>query len=233
MLEQVIQTMLEKGYRALDADFEYIPKDDAQQHIHFLSNAKMRLQAHSLSLHANLAPKHSPNQAGLLYEGHDYPAIGAIANRVMLMTYEWGYTYGPPMAIAPIHLVEDVLEYSVSEIPAEKTLMGIPNYGYDWPLPFIPGSTHASSLGNQVAIQIATESNSEIQYNEEAQSPYFNYENNNSQHTVWFEDVCSIQAKYDLMDRYNLLGAGYWNLMHAFSQNWAFLSTKYHIKKLL
>lgn len=86
MLEQVIQTMLEKGYRALDADFEYIPKEDAQQYIHFLSNAKMRLQAHSLSLHADLAPKHSPNQAGLLYEGHDYPAIGAIANRVMLMT---------------------------------------------------------------------------------------------------------------------------------------------------
>lgn len=137
------------------------------------------------------------------------------------------------MAIAPIHLVEDVLEYSVSEIPDEKTLMGIPNYGYDWPLLFIPRSTHASSLGNQVAIQIATESNSEIQYNEDAQSPYFNYESNNSQHTVWFEDVRSIQAKYDLMDRYNLLGAGYWNLMHAFSQNWAFLSTKYHIKKLL
>lgn len=233
LLEQVIQTMLEKGYRGLDADFEYIPQADTQKYIAFLSNAHRRLQEHAFLLHADLAPKHSANQAGLLYESHDYAAVGSIANRVMLMTYEWGYTYGPPMAIAPIHLVEDVLQYSVSEIPPEKILMGVPNYGYNWPLPFIPDSTQAASLGNQTAIQIAAESGSEIQYNTSVEAPYFYYEENSIQHIVWFEDVRSIQAKYDLMDSFHLLGTGYWNLIHPFAQNWAFLSAKYHIKKLL
>jgi len=38
-----------------------------------------------------LAPKTSGEMTGLLYEAHDYPAIGAIADLVLLMTYEWGY----------------------------------------------------------------------------------------------------------------------------------------------
>ena len=48
-----------------------------------------------------LAPKTSAQQRGLLYEGIDYRLLGEAANHVMLMTYEWGYSQGPPMAVAP------------------------------------------------------------------------------------------------------------------------------------
>ncbi len=52
------------------------------------------------------------------------------------MTYEWGYKYGPNMAVAPLNMVRRVLDYAVTEIIPEKIMLGIPNYGYDWPLPF-------------------------------------------------------------------------------------------------
>ena len=48
---------------------------------------------------------------------------------------------------------------------------------------------------------------------------------------MWFEDVRSIRAKYDLLDRYGLRGAGYWNVMRPFSQNWGFVSARYDIRK--
>ena len=32
------------------------------------------------------------------------------------MTFEWGYTYGPPMAVAPLPQVRAVLDYAVSVI---------------------------------------------------------------------------------------------------------------------
>ena len=73
-------------------------------------------------------------------------AIGGIADSVLLMTYEWGYTYGPPMAVAPINHVRRVAEYGASVIDPEKIQMGIPNYGYDWPLPFVQGQTRAVHL---------------------------------------------------------------------------------------
>lgn len=135
------------------------------------------------------------------------------------------------MAVAPLPQVRQVLEYGVTQIPPEKIFMGIPNYGYDWRLPYEPKRTRATNIGNQEAIQIAARVGATIQYDETAQSPFFTYMQNGASHEVWFEDVRSIQAKYNLLDELSLLGAGYWNVMRPFAQNWTFLATRYHIKK--
>ena len=89
-----------------------------------------------------LAPKTSAGQMGLLYEAHHYPVHGRLADHVILMTYEWGYTYGPPMAVSPLNQVRRVLNYAVTAIPPEKILMGMPNYGYDWMLPYRHAPLH-------------------------------------------------------------------------------------------
>ncbi len=86
------------------------------------------------------------------------------------MTYEWGYMYGPPMAVAPLNKVREVVEYAVTEIPREKIMMGIPNYGYDWELPYKRGETRAELIGNVEAVRIASENGAEIQYDEKVQS---------------------------------------------------------------
>ncbi len=233
ILNQLIEIMLKKGYRGLDADFEFIPKEDSYAYFAFLENAKKRLHAQGLFLHTALAPKTSATQPGLLYEGHNYAKMGEICDRVLLMTYEWGYKYGPPLAVAPIPQVEKVVQYAVSVIPPEKIFMGIPNYAYDWTLPYVPKVSEAVTIGNQWAVKIAAENQAEIQYDEVAQSPFFYYSKDNKEHVVWFEDVRSIEAKFNLLDNYNLLGPGYWNVMRPFAQNWAFISTQYHVKKYL
>lgn len=134
-----------------------------------------------------------------------------------------GYTYGPPMAVAPLNKVRQVVEYALSEIPREKILMGIPNYAYDWPLPYESGVTKARVIGNVEAVRIAAENGASIQFSELAQSPYFTYTSNEVSHEVWFEDVRSIEAKLNLAKEYNLMGVGYWNLMRPFRANWLLL----------
>ncbi|MBP1758518.1 MAG: glycoside hydrolase [Firmicutes bacterium] len=143
------------------------------------------------------------------------------------------YTYGPPMAVAPINQVEKVVLYAVNNITPDKILLGIPNYGYDWALPFVKGVSRANSIGNQRAVQIAVENGSPIQYDTVAQAPFFRYKNDGVEHEVWFEDVRSIQAKYELLYNYSLFGSGYWNSMRPFAQNWAFISTQYNVKKFV
>lgn len=232
VLDALIDVMVEKGYQGIDIDFEYIEPKDSQAFIQFLRNVTTRMHAYGFTVNTDLAPKTSSAQAGLLYEAHDYAAIGAISDTVLLMTYEWGYTYGPPMAVAPLNRVEEVVRYAVTQIPAEKIYMGIPNYAYDWILPYERGITKATTIGNAYAVQVAARNNVEIQFDETAQSPFFEYwDSNGRKHIVWFEDVRSIQAKYGLIDQYGLLGAGYWNLMKPFTQNWAFLSGNYSIRK--
>ena len=119
--------------------------------------------------------------------------MGEAADHVLLMTYEWGYTYGPPMAVAPLPQVRDVVEYAVTEIPASKINLGIPNYGYDWPLPYERGVTRAQTLGNVQAVQLAIARGAAIEFDETARSPYFNYVEDGTEHEVWFEDVRSLR----------------------------------------
>ena len=149
----------------------------------------------------------------------------------ILHSYEWGYTYGPPMAVAPIPNVRAVLDYAVTEIPPEKIFLGVPNYGYDWPLPFVQGVTRAQSISNQRAIELAVEHRIAIQYDETAQSPFFHYtDENGTVHEVWFEDARSMAAKLELIAEYGLRGAGFWNLMRPFSQTWLTLDSLYDIE---
>ena len=231
VLSNLLEVMTRKGYGGLDADFEFIPPEDRVAYQEFLTRVREKLSAAGLLLSVDLAPKISADQPGLLYEAHDYPAIGAIAHRVHLMTYEWGYTYGPPMAVAPLNAVRRVVEYGVSEIPPEKILMGIPNYGYDWALPYRRGITVAENLGNQTAVRLAGERGAEIRFDANAQSPYFYYTRQGQEHVVWFEDVRSIQAKLELAEGFGLQGVFWWNVMRPFRQNWALLAARYRIHK--
>jgi spore germination protein len=223
--------MLEKGFGGLDFDFEYIMAEDRVAYADFVRLTTQIMNRFGYQVTVALAPKTSATQAGLLYEGVDYALLGEAANRVFLMTYEWGYTFGPPMAVAPINMVRKVVEYAVTAIPTEKISLGIPNYGYDWPLPYERGVTRARTINNLEAIQIAIDHGVEIQFDEVAMSPYFRYWQYGVQHEVWFEDVRSYKAKFDLIKEFGLTGAGYWQLMQFFRANWLLLEQMFIIKK--
>ena len=231
LISSILTTMRAKGYQALDVDFEFILAQDAAPYAAFISLLRQTLAPLGYPVIVALAPKTSADQPGLLYEGHNYRLLGEAADAVLLMTYEWGYTYGPPMAVAPLPNVRRVVEYALTEIPANKILLGIPNYGYDWPLPFVQGTSKATSISNQYAITLAANNGVEISYDSAAQAPFFRYVDANGQeHEVWFEDARSIRAKLSLISRYGLLGAGYWNLMRPFPQNWLVLNSMFRIQ---
>ncbi len=222
--------LAERGYEGLDVDFEFVFPQDALPYAAFLRRLHDRLSPLGYLVTAALAPKTSANQPGLLYEGHNYAAIGAAVDKVLLMTYEWGYTYGPPMAVAPLPNVRRVVEYALTEIPANKLWLGIPNYGYDWPLPFQQGVTRATSISNTYAVELARRYGVEISFDGYAQAPYFRYtDGQGTGHEVWFEDARSIQSKLNLIREYGMDGAGYWNMMRPFPQNWQVLSSMYQI----
>lgn len=135
------------------------------------------------------------------------------------------------MAVAPINQVRRVVEYALTEIPAEKIDLGIPNYGYDWPLPYERGVTKAVTLGNVQAVRLAVEQGAVIEFDPTAQSPYFRYTAGGVEHEVWFEDVRSMQAKFDLIREFGLRGCGYWQIMQWFRANWLLLYQNYYIRK--
>src|SRR3712207_5423888 len=135
------------------------------------------------------------------------------------------YTYGPPMAVAPIDQVARVLSYAVTEIPSKKVFMSIPNYGYDWTLPYVKGVA-AKTISNVEAVDLAVKTGSTIQYDKTSAAPFFNYYDSLGRgHVVWFEDARSINEKLMLINRYNLGGVSYWTIGKYFPQNWLILNS--------
>ena len=232
LIEQIVSTITAKGYQGLDVDFEYIPGAQREAYAAFIRRLRQRLAPMGLPVIVALAPKTYAGQPGLLYEAHDYALLGAAADFVLLMTYEWGYTAGPPMAVAPLPNVRQVLDYAVTEIPRQKIYLGISNYGYDWPLPFVQGQTRAKSISNQFAVELAVRYGAAIQYDQTAQSPWFEYTaEDGTPHVVWFEDARSMSAKLRLIGEYGLYGAGYWNLMRPYPQGWTVLDALYEVEE--
>ena len=220
LIRNVYQAVINEGYQGVNIDFEYILAEDRDLFTGFVRDMTFMIREIGYEVTVDLAPKTSADQPGVLYEGKDYPALGEVADRVLIMTYEWGYTYGPAMAVAPINKVREVIEYAVTEIPREKISMGIPNYGYDWKLPFVKGTSKAQTIGNIEAVQIAIQNDAEILFDETAQTPYFLYRSEGIDHEVWFEDARSMLAKYRLIREYGLYGFGCWQIMQLFRTMW-------------
>lgn len=219
LYSNLLTTIQAKGFVGVDVDFEFLGRENAISYAEFIAYLRDNLNPLGYGVIVALAPKVSDTQPGSLYEGHDYSALGKAANAVLIMTYEWGYTFGPPLAVSPIPNVRHVLDYAVTRIAPNKIFEGISNYGYDFTLPFVAGESRATSLSTREAVDLAFNTGSEIFFDETALAPFFNYTAEGKAHTVWFEDARSIQAKFNLFPVYGLKGGLFWNLNRENNQN--------------
>ncbi|MGG1553597.1 LysM peptidoglycan-binding domain-containing protein [Paenibacillus ferrarius] len=232
LLQTIQATAKQHGFKDIHFDIEHLLPADREAYNRFLRKAATMIHHDGNLMSTALAPKTSATQAGQWYEAHDYKAHGQIADFVVIMTYEWGYSGGPPMAVSPIGPVRKVLEYAMSEMPASKIMMGQNLYGYDWTLPFVPGGAYAKAISPQATIDLARKFNAQILYDYTAQAPHFNYwDDNGKEHAVWSEDARSIQAKFRLIQELGLRGISYWKLGLKFPQNWLLLEDNFNIVK--
>lgn len=95
LVQSILETVQARHYFGLDVDFEYVLPEQREAYAAFITRLREALNPLGCPVVVALAPKTSAAQRGLLYEAHDYALLGAAANAVFLMTYEWGYTYGP------------------------------------------------------------------------------------------------------------------------------------------
>ncbi|PID24473.1 LysM peptidoglycan-binding domain-containing protein [Sporosarcina sp. P7] len=232
MIQSAIDIAKEIGYGDIHFDFELLFPEDRELYNQLLRNARDQIHKAGLTISTALAPKAGEVTTGI-YGAHDYKVHGEIVDFVVLMTYEWGYTYSAPQAVSPIGPVTRVVEYAVSQIPNEKIFLGQNLYGYDWTAPFGQSDSKAArALSPRAATNLAIEQNVAIEYDALAQAPHYTYyDEQGTEHEVWFEDARSINEKFNLLKRFKLRGIMYWKLGLAFPQNWLLLDDRFTIRK--
>lgn len=233
-IQNVLTLLRQYGFAGVNVDFENMYPEDRSLYTRFIGNLAGALHPEGFPVSLAVAPKSAdlPNQPWV--GAFDYAALGQLADAVFIMTYEWGWIGGPPMAVAPLNQVRRVLLYASRLMPAAKILQGIPLYGYDWTLPQTPDKP-AAPVNLVDVYSLAFRYGAVIQYDQTAQSPWFRYrDERGAAHEVWFEDARSVQAKYQLAQELNLRGVGYWsftNEPYGFPQNWAILGDMFRVIK--
>ncbi|NPV43870.1 MAG: copper amine oxidase [Firmicutes bacterium] len=212
LIQQIIKLTEDEGYDGVNIDFEFLREGDREYLNSFMKELHDEMSDKSKILSISL---HAKTEKVDWFKGYDYETLGKYSDFVVLMAYDKSPSMPGPQA--PIQWVEEVVDYTVKRIPADKVMLGIGVYGYGW--------TEAGSrttwllTRNEVDYRIRfideaiEEYNIEPSWNETAQMPYFSFTDSEGvKHTVWYENESSIWAKLDLVRRKNLKGIAFWRL---------------------
>lgn len=226
LINNVVTTAAEKNYYGVVFNFGYIAEDDGQQFIITVSKAAARLNRIGKLIIVSVF-------AGVNDEGIDYESLGRAANLIELRIFSSEHYLGPPTAISPIDRMWEIVAGVIALVDPRFILLALPNYGYDWPLPYIQGSTAAETITNIEAAERAARMGAMIKYSETAESPYYTYINGSGRtHTVWFDNARSIRARLEMVKEFGLAGVSIWTIMNPFPEGIAAINEMFTVKKV-
>lgn len=214
--QKILELIEEKGYDGVNMDLEMLPSWQRNNYTAFIQELSRLLRPRNYTLTLSVFPKVDvPHN---LHHVYDYGALAPLVDKMVIMTYDHHWPGGPPGPIAPSPWVEANIQEALKYVPEEKLLLGVANYGYDW-----PAEGRAQAISARDAKALAEEMNVQIQWDQKSQSPYFHYRKDGEQHTVWFESSYSLEYKKELAERYNLAGIAIWRLGNETSRFWEVL----------
>ncbi|HVF19357.1 MAG TPA: glycosyl hydrolase family 18 protein [Mycobacteriales bacterium] len=211
----LVNLVRSKGFDGIDVDYESLYAADRTRYSTFISKLSASLHRYGKRLTVAVHPKTSEPGTWSGPQAQDYAAIGAAADRVRVMAYDYSWSTSAAGPVAPLGWVDRVAAFAASKIAPAKVELGMPLYGYDW-----VGSRGEGVTFEEVSA-IRARHNPAVQWSESAQSSWFSYTENGVQHTVWYADAASVRAALPVVDEYGLAGAAFWRLAGEDAGVWA------------
>jgi spore germination protein YaaH len=204
-IQAIVALVRQQGFAGIDIDYEDLAAADRDVFTDFLVRLADALHAEGKVLTVDVFAKDSDEGYDPRNLAQDYAAIGAAADQVRLMAYDWHWQTSAAGPIAPADWVDRVLTYAVHEVPAQKILLGIPTYGYGW------GAGEGELVSWVQAYATSQAHGVPVHWDQTAQSPWFSYiDDEGVERTVWFENAYSIKAKLQLAQSYRIGGIYLW-----------------------
>lgn len=218
LINNLFQEVIKNNYDGVNIDFEFIKPADADKFTQFLRELKAVLGSQkelSVAVFARTGKEKWPTP-------YQYDKIGAIADSVVVMSYDYHYTTSGPGAVAPLWWVKECAQYMVNNMPGHKVLMGMATYGYNWP----ENSSGTSVTASRLA-ELKTKYKVREYFDEATQSPYYTYWDEWGQyHQIWMENQTSLSKKYQLVEDYSLAGIAFWRIGTGFDDLYRVLQQK-------
>lgn len=203
-ISSITELAVSQNYAGIDLDYEELQGDDREAFSAFVRELADSLHAAHKTLSVAVFAKTDDAGNDQRNVAQDYAAIGAAADEVRLMTYDYHWSTSPPGPIAPAGWVHDVLAYATTVMPPQKLVLGLDQAGYDW------AGDQGATISYAEAMSLASSHGVTVQWDPLSQSPWFRYSDPTGEHEVWFENAASLQAKRAVAEPFGVHSVFLW-----------------------
>lgn len=186
--QAITQLVIDKVYDGIDIDYESMPATSKDNYSEFIRLLAAKLHNAGKKLSVTVHAKTSDSQDWKGPGAQDYAAIGAAADWVKLMIYDYHWSTSEAGPITPLDWLDQVLTYAESKMPSAKVIAGLPWYGYDWV------GTSGSGVSYKEAVDTAAAKNAPITHDSNGEATY-----TYSDHAVYFQDAYAFDRKADVV----------------------------------
>lgn len=231
LITRVIALLQERGAHGVNIDFEALSGNQRENLVSFFTELRGRLDAAIPDAVISVAAP------AVDWDGAwDVAALAPSIDLFFVMCYDYSWSgsseAGP---VAPIrgmsYNVDRTLRwYLDGGVPAAKLLMGVPYYGYDWPV--VSEAPRAATTDRAIArtysIVASSLPNRTRQWSETYLNPWIAYPGNPWQQ-LWYDDAESLGHKYQLVKDLGIAGIGMWALGYdnGYSELWNLIEQRF------
>ena len=216
IISQLIQAAKDVGMDGINVDFESLSEDVG---IHFLEF----LRELSIECHKNNLVLSVDNPVPEDFTSHyDRAEQGRVVDYVIIMGYDEHYVGSEAGSVASLPWVEQGIQDTLKEVPAERVINAIPFYTRLWRT--TGGNVTSEAIGMDQAQQTIADNNVETYWDKNTSQNYGKYDIDNSTYQIWLEDAQSVAEKVKLVSKYDLAGVSAWKLGFENSGIWQVIS---------
>lgn len=204
IISQLIQAAQDVGMDGINVDFESLSEDVGTHFLEFLRELSIECHKNNLVLSVdNPVPEDFTSH-------YDRAEQGRVVDYVIIMGYDEHYVGSEAGSVASLPWVEQGIQDTLDEVPAERVINAIPFYTRLWRT--TGGNVTSEAIGMDQAQQTIADNNVETYWDKTTSQNYGKYDIDNSTYQIWLEDAQSVAAKVKLVSKYDLAGVSAWKL---------------------
>ncbi len=212
LVKDVVEYAVEAHQSGIVVDFEEVPLNSQANFRQFIAELGLALHAASLKLMIALPARD---------DDYDYAFFGRETDAVILMNYDQHWLTSPPGPIAAQDWFMENLRQIRDVVPAQKIVVGIANYAYDWTETSKKEEHHAEEFSIQEALLHAHESETDVEFDSASLNPHYSYyDEQNHTHQVWMLDAVTAYNELRACERLGVQGTALWRLGSADTSIW-------------
>jgi peptidoglycan-N-acetylglucosamine deacetylase len=212
LIDDVVEYAVQAHEVGIVVDFEGVPDKSQANFRDFASELASALHAVGLKLMMQLPARD---------ESYDYKFFGKECDAIVLMNADQHWVSSPPGPVAAQDWFVENLRQVLAVVPAQKIVVGIANFAYDWPQIDKNKWGSATEFSVQEALLHAYESETEIGFDDTSLNPHYSYvDENNRVHQVWMLDAITAYNQLRASERLGVQGTALWRLGHSDTSIW-------------